>query len=148
MDKDLVLIAMLKGSIPFLADICRAINMPISYDLIGIGAYGTQTGETGMVRITRDVELNVTGRHVLVIEEIVRSGLTTNYMIEHLERLKPASIALCSLLISPEELLITLPLRYVGFEIGYERVIGYGMDYRENGRNLPFIAKLDKKRFR
>lgn len=146
-DKDLILVSMLKGSMYFMADLTRAINRPLTFDLIGISSLGSASQHTGIVRITRDLELDIFDKDVLVLEEIVRSGLTTNYMIEYLEKRKPRSMRLVTLLANPEQLLIDLPLDYIGFEIDYTRVVGYGMDYREYDRNLPFIAELERERY-
>ncbi|MDO5738034.1 MAG: hypoxanthine phosphoribosyltransferase [Eubacteriales bacterium] len=145
--RDLVLVAMLKGSIYFMADLTREIDLPFAFDLIGISSLGRASQETGIVRVTKDLGLDVTDKDVLIVEEIVRSGLTTNYLVQYLEKRAPRSIELVTLLHSPEEQLIDLPLKYTGFEIGYERVVGYGMDYREQDRALPFIAKLDESRY-
>ncbi len=143
-EKPLILVAMLKGSLYFMADLSRAINLDLTYDFIGIGSYAKDKNTTPIVRTTKDIGLNIEDRDVLVVEEIIRTGLTTNYMIDYLQAFHPRSIALCTLLINPQQQLIDLPLKYYGYEIDYTRVIGYGMDYKEWGRNLPFIAKLDK----
>ena len=142
-EQPLILVAMLKGSLYFLADLGRAIDLNLTYDFIGIGTYASDKQTTAIVRTTKDIDLNIEDRDVLVVEEIIRTGLTTNYMIDYLKAFQPRSISLCTLLINPEQQLIDLPLKYSGFEIDYTRVIGYGMDYKEWGRNLPFIAKLD-----
>lgn len=142
-EKPLILVAMLKGSLYFMADLSRAIDLDLTYDFIGIGSYAKDKNTTAIVRTTKDISLNIEDRDVLVVEEIVRTGLTTNYMINYLRTFQPRSIALCTLLINPQQQLIDLPLKYSGFEINYTRVIGYGMDYKEWGRNFPYIAKLD-----
>ncbi len=143
-EKSLILVAMLKGSLYFMADLSREIDMDITYDFIGIGSYAQENSTTDIVRTTKDITLNIENRDVLVVEEIIRTGLTTNYMIDYLKAFYPRSITLCTLLINPEQQLIDLPTKYIGFEIDYTRVIGYGMDYKEWGRNFPYIAKLDK----
>lgn len=145
--KDLVVVAMLKGSVYLLADLTRNIDLPLQYDVIGIGKIGDVTGQTGVVRITRDLELDIVGKDVLVIEEIVRTGLTTNYMVSHLLTRGPRDVKVLALVANRDQLLIKLPLEYVGLEIDYTRVVGYGMDYREHDRNLPYIAELDKSRY-
>ncbi len=142
-----VLVAMLKGSIYFMADLTRAIELPITFDLVGISQLGRASRETGIVRVTRDLTLDIAGREVIVVEEIVRSGLTTNYLLQYLEKRRPASLSVVSLLCNPEELLIDLPLHFSGFQIDYRRVVGYGMDYREQDRHLPFIAELEPARY-
>lgn len=144
-ERPLILIAMLKGSLYFLADLSRAIDLNLTYDFMAIGSYAREASTTPIVRTTKDITLNIEDRDVLVIEEIIRTGLTTNYMIDYLKTFQPRSISLCTLLINEEQQLIDLPLRYSGFSIDYTRVVGYGMDYKEWGRNLPFIAKLNPK---
>lgn len=144
-EKPLILIAMLKGSLYFLGDLSRAIDLNLTYDFMGIGSYAREESTTPIVRTTKDITLNIEDRDVLVVEEIIRTGLTTNYMIDYLKAFQPRSISLCTLLFNEEQQLIDLPLKYSGFPIDYTRVVGYGMDYKEWGRNLPFIAKLNPK---
>jgi hypoxanthine phosphoribosyltransferase len=141
---DLILVGVLKGSLYFFADLTRAIDIPIQVDFIAIGTYPTTTNRQGIVRITKDLDLEITGRHVLVIEDIIRTGLTTGYLVQNLAARMPASIKVCSLLVNPEQQLINVPIAYYGFEISKTRLIGYGMDVNEKGRNLPYIAELDK----
>lgn len=142
-EKPLILVAMLKGSLYFMADLSRAIDLDLTYDFIGIGSYAKDKNTTAIVRTTKDISLNIEDRDVLVVEEIIRTGLTTNYMIDYLRAFHPRSLSLCTLLINPQQQLIDLPLTYFAYEIDYTRVIGYGMDYKEWGRNFPYIAKLD-----
>lgn len=136
----LCVIAMLKGSTYFLSDLTRAIDLPLTFDFIAISKLQS-TSEP--IRITKDVGIDLSGQHVLVLEEIVRSGLTTHYMLEHLEKFSPASIQLASLLVNHDQLMIQLPLKYWGFEIDYNRLVGYGMDYQEKYRNLRDIVRLE-----
>ncbi|NLJ69899.1 MAG: hypoxanthine phosphoribosyltransferase [Clostridiaceae bacterium] len=131
-------IAMLKGSTYFLADLTRAIKLPLKFDFMAI----SQVKSANIVQVTRDIEIDIAGNDVLVVEEIVRSGLTTHYMFEHLEKFNPASINLVAMLANPDQLMINLPLNYIGFEIDYTRVVGYGLDYQEQYRNLSYIKKL------
>lgn len=143
--KELVLVGVLKGSLYFFADLTRAIDIPIGVDFIAIGSIPNTTNQTGIVRITKDLDLDITGKHVLVIEDIIRTGLTTAYLVQNLDARKPASISVCSLLLSPDQQLINVPISYYGYEISNTWLIGYGMDVNERGRNLPYIAELEKK---
>ncbi|MBO4747617.1 MAG: hypoxanthine phosphoribosyltransferase [Clostridiales bacterium] len=141
--KELVILGVLKGSLFFFTDLARAIDIPLQLDMIAIGNIPDMTKSTGIVRITKDVDVNITGKHVIVIEDIIRTGLTTAYLLQTLEARKPASIEVCTLLYNPERQLIDLPVKYYGFEVDRSWLIGYGMDSGEYGRNLPFIAELD-----
>ncbi len=142
--KDLVVIGVMKGSLYFFADLTRAITIPIGIDLISIGTIPNTTNRTGIVRITKDLDLDITGKNVLVIEDIIRTGLTTAYLVQNLDARKPESIHVCSLLLLPDQQLINVPVKYFGYEITNEWLIGYGMDIRERGRNLPYIAEIEK----
>jgi hypoxanthine phosphoribosyltransferase len=142
--KELILVGVLKGSLYFLADLTRAMEIPIQLDFITIGAIPNTTNQTGIVRITKDLDLDITGKHVIVVEDITRTGLTTAYLVQSLGARQPASIKVCSFLTNPDQMLINVPVAYYGFEIGRTRLIGYGMDLNEQGRNLPYIAELDK----
>lgn len=140
--RDLVLVGVLKGSLFFLSDLSRAIDLPLQIDLISIGIFNS-TGRTGVVRITKDLDYDITGKHVIVVEDIIRSGLTLGYLLQNLGTRGAADIKLCTLLFSPEELLLNIPIAYVGFEVAKtERLIGYGLDIGEKGRNLPYIAEI------
>lgn len=139
-DKSLCVIAMLKGSTYFLSDLTRAIDLPLTFDMLSISKVQSNIN---VVEITRDIEIDIKDKNVLVVEEIIRSGLTTHYMIEHLEQFGPANIQLASMLANSDQLMISLPLKYIGFEIDYTRVVGYGMDYKESFRNLPYIVSLN-----
>ncbi|MGI6169156.1 MAG: hypoxanthine phosphoribosyltransferase [Christensenellales bacterium] len=142
-DIEPIVIGVLKGSLYFLADLTRRIDLPLQLDFISINAIPHTTSHTGIVRIIKDVELDITGKHVILVEDIIRTGLTTAYLIQTLDARKPASINLCSLLLNPRQQLINLPIRYFGFEISDERLIGYGLDIHEKCRNLPYIAALE-----
>jgi len=143
--KDLVVIGVLKGSLYFFADLTRSIDIPIGIDVIAIGTIPNTTSKTGIVRITKDLDLDITGKHVLVIEDIIRTGLTTAYLVQNLEARRPASIKVCSLLVNPDQQLINVPIAYLGYEISDTWLIGYGMDVHEQGRSLPYIAELERK---
>lgn len=143
--KELVLIGVLKGSLYFFSDLTRAIDLPIELDMIAVGNIPDTTSRTGIVRITKDVDINITDKHVIVVEDIIRTGLTTAYLLQTLEARRPSSIEVCTLLYNPERQLIDLPVKYYGFEIDKSWLIGYGMDANEIGRNLPFIGELEHK---
>ena len=114
-------------------------------DFISIGTYPTATNQTGIVRITKDLDIEITGKSVLLVEDIIRTGLTTGYLVQTLQTRMPKSIHVCTLLVNPTEQLINVPIRYYGFEISQKRVVGYGMDINEVGRNYPFIADLSQR---
>ena len=144
-DKELILVGVLKGSIYFMSDLTRAIDLPIKFDFMTIGTIPNTTNQTGIVRITKDLDLDVTGKHVLLIEDIVRTGLTTAYLVQNLLARQAASVKVCSLLVNPDQQLINVPIAYCGFEITQAWLIGYGMDVAEHGRNLPYIAEIEKR---
>jgi hypoxanthine phosphoribosyltransferase len=140
--KELILIGVLKGSLFFLSDLAREIDLPLQIDMISIGLYPNTTGRTGVVRLTKDLDYDISGKHILIIEDIIRSGLTTGYLMQNFETRGAESIKICTLLLSPAEQLIDIPISYVGFEVTKTRLLGYGLDVDEKGRNLPFIAEI------
>jgi hypoxanthine phosphoribosyltransferase len=139
--KDVVLIGVLKGCILFLADLIRAIDLPISVDFLGLSSYAGTTQSTGVVRITSDLTRPIDGKHVLVVEDIVDTGLTMLYLLENLQTRNPKSIKICSLLYKPENNKIPIGIEYLGFEIPNKFVVGYGLDIDERYRNLPYLAE-------
>jgi len=139
--KDLVIVAILKGSFVFAADLLRAMNIQCSIDFMGISSYAGQPG-SGVVRITKDLDQGIAGRSVLLVEDIIDTGLTANYLLHNLWQRKPASIDICALLDKSARRLIDLPIRYRGFEIPDVFVVGYGMDYQQRYRHLPHISVL------
>ncbi|MFZ5974120.1 MAG: hypoxanthine phosphoribosyltransferase [Bacillota bacterium] len=143
--KDLLLISILKGTFIFLADITRKIDIPVEIDFMSIGLYPGTTNQTGIVRITKDLDSDITGRHVLVIEDIIRTGLTIGYLIQNMESRKPASIKICTLLDNPAQRLVNIPVAYSGFKVPDVSLAGYGMDIKGYMRNLPYIAEVDEK---
>ena len=145
--KELILVSVLKGSLYFFADLTRAIEIPIQLDFMAIGTYPQATNQKGIVRITKDLDLEITGKHVLVIEDIIRTGLTTAYLVQNLLSRMPASVKVCTLLVNREQQLINVPIAYWGFAITDARLVGYGMDVREKGRNWPYIAEIDSVDF-
>ncbi|HUS70978.1 MAG TPA: hypoxanthine phosphoribosyltransferase, partial [Anaerolineae bacterium] len=140
--KNPLLICVLKGGLMFLADLMREIHMPLEIDFMAVSSYGDRTESSGVVRILMDLERNIRGRHVLIVEDIIDTGRTLNYIIENLHTRGPASIKVCALLNKPARRLLDIPLDYVGFEIPDRFVIGYGLDFGEIYRNLPFVGVL------
>ena len=140
--RDLVLVSILKGALPFLADLMRAIPIHCSLDFLEVSSYGAGTTSSGVVRILKDLARPIEGRDVLVIEYILDTGHTLNYVLEHLRGQHPASLHLCSLLDKPARRVVPIEIDYRGFEIGDKFVVGYGLDYAERYRNLPFIGVL------
>ncbi len=140
--KELLLVGVLKGAVFFMADLMRTIDLPCEIDFMAISSYGAATSSSGVVRILKDLDINIGGRHVLVIEDIIDSGLTLSYLVRNLESRDPASLAVCALLTKPERREIDVDVRYVGFEIPNKFVIGYGLDFAERYRNLPFVGVL------
>lgn len=142
-DRPPLLVGVLKGAFIFMADLARAIRLPVEFDFMAVASYGSATKTSGVVRIVKDLDVDLTNRHVLVIEDIVDSGLTLSYLRRALLARHPASLDVCALLVK-EGLQKTRPeLRYVGFTIPPEFVVGYGLDFDEKFRNLPFVAKFD-----
>jgi hypoxanthine phosphoribosyltransferase len=142
-DRDLLLICVLKGAIFFLADLMRAIDLPLEIDFMAISSYGASTDSSGVVRILKDLDASIEGRDVLIVEDIIDSGLTLSYLVRTLQGRKPASLEICALLTKPARRRTEVPVRYIGFEIPDRFVIGYGLDYGERYRNLPYVGVLD-----
>jgi hypoxanthine phosphoribosyltransferase len=140
--KDLVLVGVLKGAVFFLSDLMRALEIPVEVDFMAVASYGSATKSSGVVRILKDLDAAIEGRDVLIIEDIVDSGLTLQYLMRNLNGRNPASLEVCALLVKPERQKVDLPTRYVGFEIPNRFAIGYGLDHAERYRNLPFVAAL------
>ena len=141
--RDLLLVGVLKGAVFFLSDLMRRLTVPCEIDFMAISSYGASTDSSGIVRILKDLDINIEGRHVLVVEDIIDSGLTLSYLMRNLEAREPASLEVCALLTKPERREIDVPVRYTGFEIPNRFVIGYGLDFAERYRNLPYVAVLD-----
>ncbi len=140
--RDLLLIGVLKGAVFFLADLMRELDVPCEVDFMAVSSYGSSTDSSGVVRILKDLDAPLEGRNVLIVEDIVDSGLTLQYLMRTLEARNPASIEVCALLTKPERRKVDMPARYVGFEIPDKFAIGYGLDYDERYRNLPYVATL------
>jgi hypoxanthine phosphoribosyltransferase len=140
--RDLLLVGVLKGAVFFMADLMRELTVPCEIDFMAISSYGAATDSSGVVRILKDLDINVAGRDVLVVEDIIDSGLTLSYLMRNLTARKPASLEVVALLTKPERREIDVPVRYVGFDIPNRFVIGYGLDFAERYRNLPYVAVL------
>jgi hypoxanthine phosphoribosyltransferase len=140
--RDLLLVGVLKGAVFFMADLMRELSIACEIDFMAISSYGAGTDSSGVVRILKDLDINIAGRDVLVVEDIIDSGLTLSYLMRTLRARRPASLEICTLLTKPERREIDVPVRYVGFEIPNRFVIGYGLDFAERYRNLPYIGVL------
>jgi hypoxanthine phosphoribosyltransferase len=140
--RDLLLIGVLQGAVFFMADLMRELSIPCEIDFMAISSYGAGTDSSGVVRILKDLDENIAGRDVLVVEDIIDSGLTLSYLMRSLKARKPASLEICALLTKPARREIDVPVKFVGFEIPNKFVIGYGLDFDERYRNLPYVAVL------
>ncbi len=140
--KEILMIGVLRGAVVFMADLARAIEVPVAIDFMAVSSYGSGTNSSGVVRILKDLDEDVAGKHVLVVEDIIDSGLTLNYLLENLKSRKPASVKLCTLLNKPERRKVQVAIDYNGFDVPDYFVVGYGLDYAEKYRNLPFIGIL------
>jgi hypoxanthine phosphoribosyltransferase len=143
--RDLLLIGVLKGAVFFMADLMRNLTVPCEVDFMAISSYGAATDSSGVVRILKDLDINIRDRHVLVVEDIIDSGLTLSYLMRNLSAREPASLEVCALLTKPARREIEVPVRYVGFEIPNRFVIGYGLDFAERYRNLPYVGVLNER---
>jgi hypoxanthine phosphoribosyltransferase len=143
--RDLLLVGVLKGAVFFMADLMRHLTVACEIDFMAISSYGASTDSSGVVRILKDLDINIEGRDVLVVEDIIDSGLTLSYLMRNLEAREPASLEVCALMTKPERREIEVPVRYVGFEIPNRFVIGYGLDFAERYRNLPYVGVLQQE---
>jgi hypoxanthine phosphoribosyltransferase len=141
--KDLLLVGVLKGAVFFLSDLMRHLDVPCEVDFMAVASYGSSTDSSGVVRILKDLDASIEGRDVLIVEDIVDSGLTLSYLLRTMRARDPRSLEVCALLTKPDRRKVELPIRYTGFEIPNRFVIGYGLDYGEKFRNLPFVAVLN-----
>ena len=142
--RDLLLIGVLKGAVFFMADLMRHLTVPCEVDFMAVASYGDSTDSSGIVRILKDLDINIEGRDVLVVEDIIDSGLTLSYLMRNLEAREPASLEVCALMTKPARREIDVPVRYIGFEIADRFVVGYGLDLAERYRNLPYVAVLSE----
>jgi hypoxanthine phosphoribosyltransferase len=141
--RSLLLVGVLKGAMFFLSDLMRRLDVDCEVDFMAVASYGSSTDSSGVVRILKDLDASIEGREVLIIEDIVDSGLTLSYLLRTLKARNPASVEVCALLEKPERRKVDLPIRYSGFEIPNKFVIGYGLDHAERYRNLPYVAALE-----
>jgi hypoxanthine phosphoribosyltransferase len=141
-ERDLLLVGVLKGAVFFLSDLMRHLEVPCEVDFMAVASYGSSTDSSGVVRILKDLDIPIEGREVLIVEDIVDSGLTLSYLLRTLRARNPKSLEVCALLTKPERRKVDLPIRYVGFEIPNRFAIGYGLDHAEKFRNLPYVAVL------
>ena len=138
---------MLKGVVFFIADLLRAISIPVEVDFIAISSYSQEARDQGFVRLVKDLDANLAGRHVLFVEDVIDTGLTLNYLLQTLQARHPASLEVCILFDKPARRLIDIPLKYKGFDLPDRFVVGYGLDYHERYRNLPFVGLLNPEVF-
>jgi hypoxanthine phosphoribosyltransferase len=143
--RDLLLIGVLKGAVFFMADLMRHLTVQCEVDFMAISSYGASTDSSGIVRILKDLDINIEGRDVLVVEDIIDSGLTLSYLMRNLESREPASLEVCALMTKPARREIDVPVRYIGFEIPNRFVVGYGLDFGERYRNLPYVGVLNEE---
>jgi hypoxanthine phosphoribosyltransferase len=141
--EEILLVGILKGSVVFLADLMRQIKVPLQIDFMAVSSYGKSTHSSGVVRILKDLDADIEGRHVLIVEDIVDTGLTLSYLVENLLSRKPASLKICTFLDKPERRQTQIIPDYNGYEIPDEFVVGYGLDYNEKYRNLPYIGVVE-----
>ncbi|GAA1252612.1 hypoxanthine phosphoribosyltransferase [Pseudonocardia aurantiaca] len=139
---DLLLVGVLKGAVMFMTDLARALPLPVQLEFMAVSSYGSSTSSSGVVRILKDLDRDIAGRHVLIVEDIIDSGLTLSWLLKNLESRQPASLQVCTLLRKPDAVKVDVPVKYVGFDIPNEFVVGYGLDYAERYRDLPFIGTL------
>ena len=141
--RDLVMVGVLKGAVLFIADLMRELTVPCEVDFMALSSYGSETDSSGVVRILKDLDASIEGRDVLIVEDIIDSGLTLHYLMRNLKAREPRSLEVCALLTKPERRRVDLPIRYVGFEIPNRFAIGYGLDHAQRYRNLGFVAALN-----
>ena len=140
--KDILLVGVLKGAVMVMADLARALHSPVTMDWMAVSSYGSGTKSSGVVRILKDLDTDLTDRHVLIVEDIIDSGLTLSWLIQNLRTRGAATVEICTMLRKPEAAKVDIDVKYVGFDVPNEFVIGYGLDYAEKYRNVPFVATL------
>jgi hypoxanthine phosphoribosyltransferase len=143
-----LLVGVLKGVLFFMADLLRNIRIPTEMDFIAISSYSPESRDKGLVRMVKDLEIPISGRHVLFVEDVIDTGLTLNYILQNLRARQPASLEVCVLFNKPEHRLVNIPLKYKGFDLPDRFVVGYGLDHREKYRNLPFVGLLKPEVFK
>lgn len=142
---DLLLVGVLKGAMMFMTDFARALPIPVQFEFMAVASYGSATSSSGVVRILKDLDRDIADRDVLIVEDIIDSGLTLSWLLKNLASRRPASLEVCTLLRKPDAVKVDVPVRYVGFDIPNEFVVGYGLDYAERYRDLPYIGTLNPK---
>lgn len=140
--REVLLVGVLKGAVMVMADLARALDTPVSMEFMAVSSYGSSTSSSGVVRILKDLDKDIEGKHVLVVEDIIDSGLTLSWLLRNLRSRQPASLEVCTLLRKPEAFKVDVPVKYVGFDIETEFVVGYGLDYGERYRDLPYVGRL------
>jgi hypoxanthine phosphoribosyltransferase len=140
--RELLLVGVLKGAVMIMADLARALETPVSMEFMAVSSYGSSTSSSGVVRILKDLDREIADRHVLVVEDIIDSGLTLNWLLRNMRSRGPASVEVCALLRKPEAAKVDVPVKYVGFDIPNDFVVGYGLDYGERYRDLRFVGRL------
>ena len=140
--REVLLVGVLKGAVMLMADLARSLSLPVSMEFMAVSSYGSSTTSSGVVRILKDLDRDIAGRHVLVVEDIIDSGLTLSWLLRNLRSRNPASVEVFALLRKPDAIQVDVPLRYLGFDIPNEFVVGYGLDYAERYRSLPFVGTL------
>ena len=143
-DRGVLLIGVLKGAFIVMADLARYLTVPVEFDFMAVSSYGSATKTSGVVRIMKDLDVDIAGRNVLVVEDIVDSGLTLNYLLRNLKARRPASLEIMTLLSKPDQIKVQLPIRYHGFAVPNVFVVGYGLDYAERYRHLPYVGTLKR----
>ncbi len=141
-DRELLLVGVLKGAVMFMADFSRALARPLTMEFMAVTSYGQSSSSSGVVRILKDLDRDIAGRHVIVVEDIIDSGLTLSWLLRNLRSRQPASVEVVALLRKPDAVKVDLPVRYVGFDIPNEFVVGYGLDFAERYRDLPYVGIL------
>jgi len=142
---ELLLVGVLKGAVIFMTDFARALPIPVQLEFMAVSSYGSATSSSGVVRILKDLDRDISGHHVLVVEDIIDSGLTLSWLLRNLATRRPATLEVCTLLRKPDAVRVEVPVRYIGFDIPQEFVVGYGLDYGERYRDLPYIGTLAPK---
>lgn len=143
--KDLMLVGILKGAVIFMSELAQEIKLPITMDFMAVSSYGDSSQSSGVVRIIKDLDSHIEGKDILIVEDIIDTGLTLDYLTDNLRKRKPNSVRICTLLDKPDRRKIEVPVDYVGFEVPDEFIIGYGIDYAEKYRNLPYISALKEE---
>lgn len=141
-DRELLLVGVLKGAVMFMSDLARALERPATLEFMAVSSYGSATTSSGVVRILKDLDRDIAGEHVLIVEDIIDSGLTLSWLLKNLSARQPASIEVVTLLRKPDAVKVHVPVKYIGFDIANEFVVGYGLDYAERYRDLPYIGRL------